>query len=74
MRNTASLVVEQKFEIHIRAESDILNLRPISQQGKEWNLRDGKDQRERNFVTDADVPETCHRMRQVQIVLYSFVP
>ena len=47
MRDTASLVEEEaKFEIDLRAESDILDLRPTSQQGKEWNLRDSKDQRE----------------------------
>ena len=46
MRDTASLVEEPKFEIDLRAESDILDLRPTSQQGKEWNLRDRKDQRE----------------------------
>ena len=69
MRDTASLVEEEpKFEIDLRAESDILDLRPTSQQGKEWNLRDRKDQRE-VFVADTqEVPETCHRMRQVHIL------
>ena len=47
MRDTSSLVEEEpKFEIDPRAESDILDLRPTSQQGKECNRRDRKDQRE----------------------------
>ena len=47
MRDTGSLVEEEpEFEIDLRAESDILDLRPTSQQGKGWNLRDRKDQRE----------------------------
>ena len=47
MGDTASLAEEEpKFEIDLRAESDILDLGPTSQQGKEWNLRDTKDQRE----------------------------
>ena len=32
--------------IDLRAESDILDLRPTSQQGNRWNLRERKDQHE----------------------------
>ena len=47
MRDTASPFKEElKFEIDLRAEVDILDLRPTSQQSNGWNLRDRKDQRE----------------------------
>ena len=75
MRGTTSLVEEEpKFEIDLRAEGDTLDLRPTSQQGKGWNLRDRK-RSARKFVADPqEAPETCHRMRQVNTVLYSLVP
>ena len=58
MRDTASLVEEEpKFEIDPRAESDILDLRPTSQQGKEWNLRDRKVQREILWLTRKKCPK-----------------
>ena len=38
MGDTASLVeAELKFEIDLRADGDILDLRPTSQQGNGWN-------------------------------------
>ena len=46
MRDTASHFEEEaKFEIDLRAEGDILDLRPTSQQGKRWDFRNQKDQR-----------------------------
>ena len=65
MRDTASLVEDEpKFENDLRAEGDILDLRPTTQQGKEWNLRDRKNQR-KILADTQEAPEICHRMRQV---------
>ena len=52
----------------------ILDLRPTSQQGKRWNLRNRKDQREMLWlIRTKRLPELCHRIWPVHTVLHSLV-
>ena len=52
----------------------ILDLRPTSQQGKRWNLRNRKDQREMLWlIRKKRLPELCHRIWPVHTVLHSLV-
>ena len=55
-------------------KGDILDLRPNSQQGKWWNLRDRKDQREILWLIRKKRPKLVIGMWQVHTVLYSLVP
>ena len=41
-------------------KGDILDFRPLPQQGTEWNLRNSKDQLKKFVADTQEVPETCH--------------